>query len=157
MMNTAEFAQNLGVSTAELARLIRAGLVSPSSTDETGQARWERRQFAYARLLFDLLDAGMTPLQLRRLTRAARERTTAADAALAVDLLIEDALPLVRARLERIQRVFDDLERTRAAIHRCGGCHQPMEALGCRTCEQMPAATPRVLDHFFLPEDPPAK
>ena len=156
-MNSAAFAQMLGVSDAGLYRLVRGGLLIPSAQDEMGQPRWEQKQFPYARLLLDLLDAGMTPLQLRRLTRAARSRNTAAGAALAVDMLIEDALPFMRARLERVARVVEDLERTRASLRKCSGCHRPMEELGCRTCSEMPTATPRVLDAFFLAADDQAK
>ena len=143
----------LEVSDDALHRLVRGGLIVPTSYDPLGQAEWDRGAFPHARLLLDLLDAGMTPLQLRRLTRAAKSRSTAAGAALAIDLLIEDALPIMRARLERVQRVVEDLERTREALHRCNGCHRPMEELGCKTCKQMPDATPRALDEFFFGPD----
>jgi DNA-binding transcriptional MerR regulator len=156
-MNSAAFAQMLGVSDEGLHRLVRGGMLAPSGQDAMGQPRWEQKQFPYARLLLDLLDAGMTPLQLRRLTRAARSRNTAASVALAVDLLIEDALPIMRARLASITRVVEDLERTRASLRKCGNCHRPMEELGCQTCSEMPVSTPRVLDAFFLAADDPAK
>ena len=156
MMTSVEFAQKLGVAKSDLMRLVRGGLIDPAAHDETGDPLWERGSFAHARLLLDLLDAGMTPLQLRRLTRAARERSTAAGAALAVDIIIEDALPIIRARLERIQRVVDDLERTRESLQLCSGCHRPMEELGCKSCTRMPEATPRSLDAFFLDDDDPA-
>jgi DNA-binding transcriptional MerR regulator len=156
MLTSVEFAQQLGVPKSELMRLVHAGLLVPAAHDETGESLWERGTFAYARLLLDLLDAGMTLLQLRRIAKAAGERRTAAGAALAVDIIIEDALPIIRARLERIQRVVDDLERTRDSLKMCNGCHRPMEELGCRTCTRMPDATPRALDAFFLDEDDPA-
>jgi DNA-binding transcriptional MerR regulator len=151
----AELAHALGVDVASVRRLVRAGLLQPTSG--AGRRRMIRESdYPLARLLVDLADAGFSLAQLRALTAAARAPATAAEASRAIVDVIDRALPTITSRLERLRRVREDLIRASTTLYRCRACYKPVAELGCRDCDAM-KATPRVLDAFFLATGDPKK
>jgi DNA-binding transcriptional MerR regulator len=146
-----ELADLLGVESAVLRRLVRAGLISTVESPGSGQPQVRDTDYSYVRLLVDLGDAGLSLDELRDLVDAAPADRKAAEASRVLIEIIDRALPVVTAKVEGVRRIREDLIRSRQALERCHACHKPILALACRDCGAM-AGAPRVVDELFLPD-----
>ena len=151
-LSLAELAHMLGVDSASVKRLVRARLLQPIADADGRRRRIREADYALARLLVDLGEAGFSLAQLRELVGIARDPGTAAQASREIVQVIDRALPTLTARLMRLRRLREDLVRAATSLQRCRSCHKPTTELGCRHCDVMKPPS-RVLEAFFLEPD----
>jgi DNA-binding transcriptional MerR regulator len=127
--------------------LVSAQLVRPARQNAQGVRLFHERDHVRARLLLDLLDAGVTLHELRQM-----DATTSVDREAASQLLglMDRVINRVTAQLERLRQIREDLVRSRETLYRCLNCDQ--RGPGCRGCGVMPNPPPEALDVFFLPQ-----
>ena len=134
-----------------------AGILRPARRTEGGHRLFVREELERLRLVSDMREAGMSLDDIRSLLELQSKARTGGDAARAASASLKEILASLRSKLEVLQRLSGDLERTVRHAEACLGCEKTeLFPHRCNECETLLARGPvprglRVL--WGMPED----
>lgn len=137
-----------------------AGILRPARRTEGGHRLFVREELERLRLVSDMREAGLSLDDIRSLLELQSKARTGGEAARAASASLKEILASLRSKLEVLQRLSGDLERTVRHAEACLGCEKTeLFPHRCNECETLLAKGPvprglRVL--WGMPEDAPA-
>lgn len=133
------------LTTGEMARLSNntlrtvrfyeeAGILAPIGRTEGGHRVFERHQLERLTLVTDMREAGLSLDEIRKLLETKETAKTGGAAAEAAIQVIRQHIADLKAKIEVLGRLSQDLEDTVHAAEACLGCKEASFPAQCGTC-----------------------
>ena len=138
-----------------------AGILRPARRTEGGHRLFVREELERLRLVSDMREAGLSLDDIRSLLELQSKARTGGDAARLASASLKEIITSLRSKVEVLQRLSGDLERTVRHAEACLGCERTeLFPHRCNECETLLAKGPvprglRVL--WGMPEDAAAQ
>lgn len=120
-----------------------AGILRPARRTEGGHRLFVREELERLRLVSDMREAGLSLDDIRSLLEMQTKARTGGEAARAATASLKEILGSLRSKLEVLQRLSGDLERTVRHAEACLGCEKTeLFPHRCNECETLLAKGP---------------